>query len=236
MRDVSPLANEALAASDVANRYWAARSANATKGANNIKSDNLLIAGVDVGQSVDHTAIILSEVEPRDDGAGNSKNHYVVRHIEKRPLKESYQSIVDRCASIYDALDKRVYFAVDIGGARPIGELYKAADIPILEIQIHGGTQSRIERGRAYVSKLELATLLQVISSANRIHLPKLSKHAPALRDELRRFELKITEAGNLTFSGEKRSHDDLVMALSYVLFYGERRSERTRRRRVHWL
>jgi hypothetical protein len=40
-----------------------------------------------------------------------------------------------------------------------------------LPIQITAGTNSRIEGNYGYVSKLELATLLQVVSSAGRIHL-----------------------------------------------------------------
>jgi hypothetical protein len=79
-------------------------------------------------------------------------------------------------------------------------DLFRAANIPLLPIQITAGTSSRIERGYGYVSKLELATLLQVMSSANRIHLPADSKFSNAIRDEARRFELKITDAGQLTF------------------------------------
>jgi len=80
-----------------------------------------------------------------------------------------------------------------------------------------------MEKGHRYVSKLELATLLQVISSAKRIHLPADSKFSNAIRDEARGFELKITDAGSLTFAGEGTSKDDLIMALSYILRYGER-------------
>gem|GEM_PF-2591323 len=65
------------------------------------------------------------------------------------------------------------------------------------------------------MSKLELATLLQVISSANRIHLPADYQFSNAIRGEARRFELKITDAGALTFAGEGTSKDDLIMALT---------------------
>lgn len=185
----------------------------------------------------DYTAIILSEVEKREDPSdGALKKHYIVRLIERVPLGSSYQSVVDRCTQLYEKLNKRPKFIVDASGARPIYDLFRNANIPILPIQITPGTQSRIEHGYGYVSKLELATLLQVISSANRIHLPADSKFSKAIRDEARRFELKITDAGALTFGAEGSAKDDLIMALTYVLFYGERISRGVDRPRVRWL
>jgi hypothetical protein len=88
----------------------------------------------------------------------------------------------------------------------PIYDLFKSANIPILPIQITVGTQSRIEHGYGHVSKLELATLLQVITSANHVHLPKLSRYSNAIRDEASQFELKIPEGGSLTFGAEGTS------------------------------
>jgi hypothetical protein len=185
----------------------------------------------------DYTAIILSEVEKRDDPLdGTLKKHYIVRLIERVPLGSSYQSVVDRCAQLYETLNKRPRFVVDASGARPIYDLFKSANLPLLPIQITAGTASRIEKGYGYVSKLELATLLQVMSSANRIHLPANSKFSNAMRGEARRFELKITDSGNLTFGAEgSHKHDDLIMALTYVLWYGERRGG-VDRPRVRWI
>ncbi len=75
----------------------------------------------------------------------------------------------------------------------------------------------RIEKGYGYISKRELAKLLLVVSSANRIHLPADSKFSNAIKDEARRFALKITDSGALTFAGEGTSKDGLIMALCYV-------------------
>ena len=66
--------------------------------------------------------------------------------------------------------------------------------------------------------------------SANRIHLPADSKFSNAITDEARRFELKITDARALTFAGEGTSKDDLIMALTYILWYGERTTSLTGR------
>lgn len=65
--------------------------------------------------------------------------------------------------------------------------------------------------------------------------LPPLSRYSKAIRDEARNFELKITDAGNLTFGAEGNKHDDLIMALTYILWYGERRGG-VDRPRVHWI
>ncbi|GEM_PF-4073195 len=143
--------------------------------------------------------------------------------------------MVKRCRDIYDKLNKRPKFIVDASGARPIYDLFRSQGVPILPIQITAGTTSRIEGGYGYVSKLELASTLQILSSANRIHLPHLSRFAKALRDEARNFELKVTDSGNMTFGAEGRHHDDLIMALTYILWFGERRGG-IDRSRVRWV
>ena len=71
------------------------------------------------------------------------------------------------------------------------------------------------------------------MSNANRIRLPANSKFSNAIRDEARRFELNITDAEALTFGGEGTSKDDLIMALCYVLWFGERNTDL---RRLRWI
>lgn len=39
----------------------------------------------------------------------------------------------------------------------------------------------------------------------------------------MRWFELNVTDAGALTFEGDWTSKDDLIMALTYILWYGGR-------------
>jgi hypothetical protein len=230
-RNLSPLSAEVRAASDVANRYWAARS-NPPRAAANGERGPVIIS-VDVGQVSDYTAILVAEIEKREDSEGVTRNHYNIRHIE-RIRGVSYQTVVDRCKQIYDKL-QRGRFIVDASGARPIYDLFKNAGLPILPISITAGTSSRIEHGYGYVSKLELATLLQVISSANRIHLPANSKLSKAIRDEARAFSLSVSDAGNLKFSAEGSKKDDLIMALCYLLWLGER-GLGERRPAVRWI
>ena len=82
---------------------------------------------------------------------------------------------------------------------------------------------------------MTLATLLSVISRANRIHFSANSRFSKAIRDEARNFELKITDAGNLTFGAEGSKHDDLIIALTHILWFGERRGGGNRPR-VLWI
>ena len=85
-----------------------------------------------------------------------------------------------------------------------------------------------------YVSQLELASTLQIRTSANRVHLPPLSKFSKAIRDEARNFELKITDVGNLTFGAEEPKKMT-SSGLTYILWYGERR-DGVDRPRVQWI
>lgn len=234
---ISPLAQETADVSEVVNSYfrWRLNSARAPS-ADETNAHNPILVGVDIGQMSDYTAIIVAEISRRDNSEGETFNHYTIRKIERVPLGTSYADVVKRCRDIYDKLSKhKRLFIVDASGSRPIIDLFRAADMPILPIQITAGTTSRIEHGMGYVSKLELASTLQIISSAKRVHLPKFSKFANAIRDEARRFELRVTDSGNLTFAGEGRSKDDLIMALTYILWYGERKGGFDRAR-VRWI
>jgi len=233
--DISPLANEVRAASDVASRYWATRlNPPATTKAADGEPRGPVIISVDVGQVSDYTAILVCEIEKREDSEGVTRNHYNVRHIE-RMRGVSYQFQVDRCKQIYEKLNREARFIVDASGARPIFDLFRNAGLPILPISITAGTSSRIEHGYGYVSKLELATLLQVISSAGRIHLPPKSKYSKTILDEARAFSLSVSDAGNLKFAADGSKKDDLIMSLCYLLWLGER-GLGERRPRVAWI
>ena len=65
------------------------------------------------------------------------------------------------------------------------------------------------------------------------MHLPKLSRYSDAIRDEASQFELKMPEGGSLTFGAEGTSKNDLIMALTYILWFGERNTDR---RRLRWI
>jgi hypothetical protein len=68
------------------------------------------------------------------------------------------------------------------------------------------------------------------------VHLPQRSKFTKAINDEARTFELKITDTGNITFGVEgSHKHDDLIMALTYIVWYGERTGG-FGRPRVRWV
>jgi len=144
--DLSPLANEARVASDVASRYWATRlnPPATTKAANGERGP--VIISVDVGQVSDYTAILVAEIIKREDSEGVTRNHYNIRHIE-RMRGVSYQTQVDRCKQIYEKLNREARFIVDASGARPIFDLFRNAGLPILPISITAGTSSRIEHG-----------------------------------------------------------------------------------------
>jgi hypothetical protein len=235
MRDLSPLSYEAQArAKAVHDKYWAARSNPPRPSTNANGERGPVIISVDVGQVSDYTAILVAEIEKREDSEGVTRNHYNIRHIE-RMRGVSYQSQVDRCKQIYEKLNRSARFVVDASGARPIYDLFKNAGLPILPISITAGTSSRIEHGYGYVSKLELATLLQVISSAGRIHLPPKSKYSKTILDEARAFSLSVSDAGNLKFSAEGSKKDDLIMALCYLLWLGER-GLGERRPKMRWI
>lgn len=71
--------------------------------------------GIDIGQQIDNTAIIVTELQLRDyqridpqrgDVTGGVI-HYVVRHIERMELRTPYPKVIERLQVIYEATEAR---------------------------------------------------------------------------------------------------------------------------------
>jgi hypothetical protein len=187
-----------------------------------------LILGLDLGQSIDHSALCGVEKVRLDVPVYRRKWRYVVRLLDEFPLGVSYPAQVKRaCATLGHPALKGSRCGVDYTGVgRPVYDMMKDARPPVLLYPVlttSGHNTSYDPKTReVHVPKTELVSLLQVLLQADLVNWHPTLAAAPRLKDQLAKFRVKITKAKNQTFGAEAGSNDDLVTALATACWLGE--------------
>jgi hypothetical protein len=76
---------------------------------------------------------------------------------------------------------------------------------------------------RWHVSKMQLVSILQVLLGTRRLHVAPALEHGRVLLRELETFQVKVTEALNVTYETLRaRDHDDLVLAVALACWGAE--------------
>lgn len=208
--------------------------------------------GIDVGQRVDPTAIVVCELEERIAGRhvseawdsvtgeyipGKREVYYLIRHVERLPIGTSYPAVAARIVQLVESVqalvrqpDFRPELIVDITGVgRPlvdllrqtlIGHSYRLIGATITSgDRLHAGAfTDEVSVGKAY-----LVSRAQALMQTGRVKLPD-SAEARQLAEELKDFEVNITEKGTFTASAKGGAHDDLVIALALALLLPDQR------------
>ncbi|WP_288131780.1 hypothetical protein [Microbulbifer sp.] len=185
--------------------------------------------GVDLGQSHDPTAIAVIEREKlfvRETAKGKlelKETSYNLRHLERRPLGESYVLQVAYVASLLrrPPFRDRVPVYIDYTGVgRPVFDLFEDARVPgVIGVTITGGKEIKPSKVGVTVPKVTLVSKVQAELHAGRLKISGKLPDAPVLVKELQDFRVSYTQAGNATFNAREGAHDDLVLALAIALF-----------------
>jgi hypothetical protein len=190
--------------------------------------------GVDVGQAVDPTAIVvLNSYMPEPTHVDDRpERQHLIRSIEKVPLNTSYEHVVDRIATVaeYAAEWGRPQIVIDATGVgRPIIDmLRKRTRIPMRAVTFTGAAhESRSDAFSHGVPKRDLVSTLEVVLQGRRLHATSLGLlFAEDLRAELSTFEVNVSARGHDTYDAVSGKHDDLVMALCLALWWANRANE----------
>jgi hypothetical protein len=177
--------------------------------------------GVDVGQRVDPTAIVVGDEDRRDTEDGRGVTHYVVRHLERLPLGTSYPQVVARLRAIaagvaaHTAVRPALY--VDATGVgTPLLDLLRAARV---EAEVVGcwftcGSHRTYAQREVRIGKAWLVSRLQTLVQTGCLHLPH-SPEAEALTQELLDYQIRVDPDRDAKFGAfSTGTHDDLVTAL----------------------
>lgn len=193
------------------------------------------VAGLDLGQSNDPTALVIARVEL--DAAGEKR--YYVGHVERLPLGTRYPAVVAHVGATVAALRSRepapdVHLAIDgTGVGKPVVDMFlaKRPDVATLcPVTITGADAVTDDpTGGVRVPKRDLASTVLVLLESGRLEIARNLPLAEALTAELVGFRVKISLAtGHDSYgAGEdwrSAPHDDLVLALAMAVWYGEHR------------
>lgn len=154
----------------------------------------MTVAGVDIGQRRDFTAVVTL------DGQG------VVRGAHQLRLGQGWSEIVTGVAALCGDCELIAIDATGMGG--PIAEAL-ATRLPGAKVEPFLFTRS---------SKRQLIGLLSQVIGEGQIRVDAAAPGAEALREELRRFVATPTRTG-WAFTGKAGGgHDDLVIALGLAV------------------
>jgi hypothetical protein len=206
------------------------------------------LVGLDLGQAVDHTAIAVAEVLHVPTGeqegvpgvVGQSRSGAVVpitrektrkvfniRHLERFELGLSYpQMAADVVALLRREPLKSgdTTLIMDRGSiGRPVSDLIELADLScnMALVTSHGGEHETRSGYEWSVPKRNLIAGAQVLLQQGRLRIAAGLPLAAVLAEELRDFQVRISQSGHDTYSAPSGKHDDMLIALSLISWYG---------------
>jgi hypothetical protein len=204
-----------------------------------VKPIDKYYVGLDIGQSVDATAICICHHtvrplydEPWIDNLEKattkqpSEERFHIVHLERLPLGTSYpdQIVYVRNLMRREPLrsKKAPLIMDDTGVGRPAGDLWEAAGLrPLERVTIVAGREvSRHGSNRWHVPKSVLISTLESRMHSGELKIAAGLAEAEVLRSELKDFERKITGSGNLTWSAREGAHDDVVLATALSIYW----------------
>jgi hypothetical protein len=188
---------------------------------------SVFIAGLDLGQVQDPTALAIAETRKDEYG----ERVYNFRDLKRWPLGTSYPDIVqdvgDRLYPLGQGAYGDPFLILDATGCgRPVADMFAKAGLPckLRPVIITAGHQD-IKEGRYFhVSKRNLVGAVSAALQARRLHVsPKLDE-AGTLVKELQNFKVKVNVAtGSESFEAwRERDHDDLVLAVALSVWFGD--------------
>lgn len=191
--------------------------------------------GVDLGQSTDPTAICVlnHRVVPFAKWIPNEKTkttrqerteYFDVRHLERLPLGMSYPQQIQHVANLLARpplnLLKPKLVIDETGVGRPVGDMFDVAGLYPNRITITAGLEVTQHGARTWhVPKGMLISNLEARSHPGELRIAAAATDAGALKDEMKDFKRKVSEAGRATYSARVGAHDDLVLAVAIALW-----------------
>jgi hypothetical protein len=210
------------------------------------EADEAFVMGVDLGQSMDPTAIVVLHHTrtPLDTWAVNDEarttkqnvlERFDVVHAERMKLGTSYPDVVAHVAELLarPPLRHGCHLVIDESGVgRAVGDMFDAAGLKPVRVSITAGTDAtRVEHSRRWnVAKSLLTSGVDARLHTGELRFAAELTEAHALAEELKNFRRYLTAAGRATYQARTGKHDDLVLAVAIALWWAlERRKHRIR-------
>ncbi|MGY3452484.1 hypothetical protein [Bradyrhizobium sp. USDA 4353] len=147
-----------------------------------------------------------------------------MRHLERLKLGMSYPRQIQHVADLLarpplNLLNPRLVID-ETGVGRPVGDMFDAAGLYPSRITITAGLEATQHGARTWhVPKGMLISNLEAHSHSGELRIAAAANDAAALKDELKDFKRKISEAGRTTYAARVGAHDDLVLSVAIALW-----------------
>jgi len=179
--------------------------------------------GVDLGQSIDSTAISVVEHERLDSIQGYQQDTYRLRHLERIPLGTSYPqqaAHVHRLMSTAPLKERGTLIVDQTGVGRPVVDIFRDHDLKPHAVSITGGDKEHRDGDGYKVPKLVLVGRLQAALHAGNLEIASGLPEREALVQELQDFRVSYTEGSGYARMGAREGrHDDLVLSLALAMW-----------------
>jgi hypothetical protein len=200
------------------------------------------IVGLDIGKSQDHTAlaIVHHTVTPtyaapcsRQSAAQPPLIKTVERmdlvHLQRLPLKMNYVAQGLAVKEILSreplASGKTRLIADSSGVGEGVLDLMEAQGLRMIRIKITAGAETSQTSGNRYnVAKSVLMSKLEAAMHSRELQVAASLQEAENFKNELLNFERKVTAAGSNVWSGRGTESDDIVLAVSYCVWWASSR------------
>ncbi|MGY8681193.1 hypothetical protein Q2941_25845 [Bradyrhizobium sp. UFLA05-153] len=193
------------------------------------------VVGVDLGKSVDSTAIAIMHHTIKGTGEWTadhktrtrrekSVQRFDLLHLQRLPLGMNY---VAQANAINEVMQReplksaKAKLVIDQSGVGAgVVDLMEANGLRLIRLQITAGSEQTHE-GRLYrVAKTILISKMEAAMHSKELHVAAALTEAESLRDELRDFQRHVTASGANTWSARAGKHDDIVLAVSYGIWW----------------
>lgn len=191
------------------------------------KPADFFVAGLDLGQAADYTALAVNHVTHQPDPilAGKWLRCHGIRHLERWPLGTSYVDIATDVGNLCARLPGITLAADKTGVGSAVMDVFRSQKLPckLVPVLITGGHQTTQDGSEWHVPKKELVSSVQSALQQRRLGWAD-TPLTPVLRKEMETFRVKVTAAtGNETFEAwRERDHDDLVLAVALAVWHAE--------------
>lgn len=180
--------------------------------------------GMDVGQTQDHTALVVNErVQPLP------RAIYQLRFLKRFPLQTSYPDIFLAIKTLVEhpTLANKSVLVVDATGVGlAISDMLKAMKLPVklVPMLIVGGNTVSRDGMTWHVPKRDLATAVKLVLEREALRISTQIPQYNLLVRELQAFRVKISVSAKDTYEAwREKDHDDLVLATAIAVWYAER-------------
>ncbi|HEY6330481.1 MAG TPA: hypothetical protein VI756_14180 [Blastocatellia bacterium] len=184
----------------------------------------MIVAGLDLGQSVDHAALVVG-------AAGSNPLAVKIGMIHQYPVKTSYAAVIPDVVKRLSAIGEPAILAVDARGpGKPVIDML--AVWPSLRLgKLMAVSNTSSERAKqeaprqgdpAHLVRWTVPKAMLLGSIVRLLKLDRLSvgqiPEADLLKRQFEAFGYKFSKAGNLKLEA-RTGHDDLILALALCIW-----------------